>query len=212
MQQTQQLPVDLSQKSLAPRTVVVIGVGAGGPAALANIIPKLPASFAASIIVVQQMRPGFTRILAENLSDTSNAMVREAHNHEGLRSDQILIVPGCHTLTVMRTSHHDNPFIVNMEDHSDSLVRMRARIDATMKSAAETYSSRVIGVVLTGAGTDGRDGMKTIRDHGGATIAQDQDSSVLFDMPKAAIDIEAVDEILPLWNIADRLIDLIGDN
>jgi two-component system chemotaxis response regulator CheB len=212
MQRTEQMPADLSQKSLAPKTVVVIGAGAGGPAALANIIPKLPGAFPASIIVVQQMRPGFTRLLAEHLSGTSGALVREASNHEALRADQILMVPGCHSLTVARTSSADNPFIINLEDHSDSMVKMRSRIDAAMKTVAETYSSRAIGVLLTGAGMDGRDGMKAIRDHGGTTIAQDLDSSILFDMPKAAIEIGAVDETIALWNIADRLIDLIGDN
>ncbi|MDO8588755.1 MAG: CheB methylesterase domain-containing protein [Armatimonadota bacterium] len=212
MQRSQEATEDISQRILAPKTVVVIGAATGGPAALAGIVPKLPRSFPAAIIIVQQMRPGFTRLLANYLSSPSGAIVEEAQNHQAIRPNQILMAPGNQGLIVTRTSMPDNPYAITLEDQSDSMAKARARIDAAMQSASEVFSSRTIGVLLTGMGSDGRDGMKAIRDQGGTTIAQDQDSSILFDMPKSAIDSGVVDEILPLWTIADRLVELVGDN
>jgi len=163
-------------------------------------------------VIVQQMRPGFTRLLASHLSSPSGAIVEEAQDHQPLRPNQILLTPGNRGLTVSRTTIPDHLYVVTLEDESDSMAKARARIDIAMTSAAEIFSSKTIGVLLTGAGSDGREGMKAIRDHGGTTIVQDQDSSILFDMPKSAIDANVVDEVLPLWSIADRLVELVGDS
>lgn len=212
MHQTELSTAVVAEKIVAPKNVVIIGAATGGPAALANIIPKLPGSFPASILVLQQMRPGFTKLLASHLNTTSTALVEEAEDHQTLRPSQTLMAPGGYGMTIVRTEIPDRPFVVTLEDQSDSVAKSRARIDTVMKSAAEIFGSRTIGVILTGAGADGRDGLKAIRDAGGTTIAQDQDSCLLFDMPRAAIDARVVDEVVPLWNIADRLLELLGDD
>ncbi|MDO8684322.1 MAG: CheB methylesterase domain-containing protein [Armatimonadota bacterium] len=212
MQQIEDAAAETGQKILAPRSIVVIGAATGGVAALTNITSKMPNSFPASIIIVQQMRPGFTRLLATYLSKSCGALVEEAENHQLLKPNQVLMTPGCHGITIAHGPGQERPFIVSIENQTDSAAKSRTRIDIAMQSAAEMFGSRTIGILLTGVGTDGRDGMKAIREKGGTTIVQDQDSSILFDMPKAAIDAGVVDEILPLWNIADRLIELMGDD
>lgn len=212
MQRTEEASTSVAERLVIPKSLVVIGAGTGGPTALANIIPKLPSVFPATILIVQQMRPGFTRLLAEHLNESDGAAVEEAVNHGALLASHVLMIPGCHTVTVTHNSSPDRPYLLNLEDQRDSLQKMRSRIDTAMKSAADIFTSRTIGVLLTGAGTDGLDGMKAIRDRGGTTIAQDQDSCVLYDMPKSAIDAGVVDDALPVWSIADRLIELIGDN
>jgi len=211
MQQTEQATAATDPKALAPEIVVVIGTGTGGPMALAAILPKLPKSFPASVIVMQQMRPGFTRLLAGELARSGGLPVAEAEEHGELRRGQGLIAPGCHGLTFTRTETPEHPFRINLENQRDSSAKSRARIDNAMKRAAELFGRKAIGVLLTGAGVDGRDGMKAIREAGGTTLAQDMETSVLYDMPGAAVDAGLVDEVLPLWAIADRLVEIVGD-
>jgi two-component system, chemotaxis family, protein-glutamate methylesterase/glutaminase len=210
VQQIEEASAISHDKSLAASSVVIIGSATGGLAALAVILPKLPLSLAASVIIVHQMRPGFTKLLADHLSRSSDLPVEEAEHHQSLRQGLALITPGGYGLTVAKNPLPEIPPFVNLEDVSDSVAKSRIRVDTAMKSAAELFGAKAIGVLLSGAGSDGRDGMKAIRDHGGITIAQDQESSVLYDMPGAAINASVVDEVLPLWNIADRLIELTG--
>lgn len=98
--------------------------------------------------------------------------------------------------------------IVSTEDVSENLEKYRNRINDTMTSAAQTFGSGAIGILLTGTGDDGRDGMRAIFEAGGVTIAQDEASCVVHDMPLAAINAGVVDEVLPLWNIAERIVEL----
>lgn len=211
MQQTEEALKTSEQKALTPRAVIVIGAASGGPAALTNIIPKLPNSFPASVVIVQHMRPGFTRLLASHLSVPSGLPVEEAEQRQPLRQRQALIAPGCHGLTIIGNTLSQHPYVVNLDDQTDSVAKARTRVDVAMTSAAEVVGPRTIGVLLTGAGSDGREGMKAIKEAGGTTLAQDQDSCLLFDMPRSAIEANAVDEVLPLWSIADRLTELMGE-
>lgn len=188
--------------------VVVIAAGAGGVAALSEIIPTIPASFPAGIVIVQRMRRGFTRILAQDLRDASETDIREASDGRTLYAGSVLIVPGERVAEFEKSEKLGARIrIQDVEDAEDS----RSRMDTTMSSAAEVFGARAVGVVLTGMGSDSRSGLKAIRDKGGRTIAQDEISSIVYDMPKASIDAGVVDEIVPLWSVADRLIDLIGD-
>jgi len=191
-----------------PQAVVVIGAGAGGVAALSEILPRVPANFPACILVVQQMRPGFTKILARELNDISEIDVEEASDGDPLRSSTALIVPGGKTLKVVRIDGLGT--CVRTEDISSG-EQNRMRADITMASVAQVFGARALGVILTGIGDDGRNGLKAIRDRGGKTLAQDEASSIVYDAPKAAIEFGVIDEVVPLWNIPDRLIDLIGE-
>lgn len=200
-------------KAHAPRAVIVIGASTGGPTALTQVLPKFPRNLQASIIVVQQMRPGFTKLLARQLNGISELPIEEAEDLQPLKCGAALLAPGCCTVMFHRSEDlPDQPFILQIEDVSASVERMRKRVDQVMISAAEQFGSRAMGVILTGIGDDGRDGMRMIRERGGKTVAQDESSSIVFDMPRAAIDAGIVDEIVPLWSIADRIIDIVGDS
>ena len=213
MQQLQNgLPQTSESKIYAPRAVVVIGASTGGPAALTQILPKFPKNFQASIIVVQQMRPGFTKVLAHHLNGISDLNIEESFNYQPVSTGAAHITPGNCTVTFEKTTDlQEQQFLMQIVDASDSMEKMRNRINAAMISAAEMFGPRAIGILLTGVGDDGRDGMKEIKNHGGKTIAQDEASSTVFDMPRYAIDANVVDEVLPLWNISDRVIEIVGD-
>lgn len=158
------------------------------------------------------MRPGFTRLVARQLNGLSELLVEEAANGQPLKNGCALFAPGDCSIAVERTEDYvDAPFTVTTEDVSSSIERMRKRVDSSMTSAAELFGSRTIGVLLTGIGDDGRDGMKAIREFGGRTIAQDEATSVVHDMPRTAINAGVVDEVLPLWSIADRIIEVVGE-
>lgn len=213
----QQVKEETSQEVVSkiqvPKAVVVIGASTGGPTALAQIIPKFPKDFPVSIIVVQYMRPGFTGLLAQQLDRISEFSVDEARAHQPLRSASAVLTPGHHSIKLEQTDDREqHPYILIAEDVSSSIEKMRKRVDDAMTSAAEIFGSRTIGVLLTGVGDDGRNGMKAIRELGGKTLAQDETSSIVFEMPKSAIDIDVVDEIIPLWNIAERVIEIVRES
>ena len=203
---------DTESKIHTPRAVVVIGASTGGPTALVQIITKFPRNFPASIIVVQQMRSGFTKLLARQLNGMSELQVEEAQHLQLLSTGLTLLTPGDCCLTIERdSSTQEMLFVPYIEDVSSSIEKLRKRIDSTMISAAEHFGSHAIGVLLTGVGDDGGEGMKKIRECGGKTLAQDESSCIVFDMPRAAIEANVVDEVLPLWSISDRIVEIVGE-
>lgn len=197
-----------------PEWIVVIGSGAGGPQALSQILPELPVDIPAVIIVVQYMRPGFTRVLANHLRELCKLPVCEPEDGQALLSSRIVICPSNARLIVARVSFSPLPaYCIHLEDLNDNPELRDSRIDSAMNSAAEVFGDRTIGVLLTGLGSDGREGMRAIRESGGLTIAQDQATSVVHAMPSASIEAGVVQEILPLWGIAERIIETIrGQN
>jgi two-component system chemotaxis response regulator CheB len=213
MQQLQDGLLQTSESKIyAPRAVVVIGASTGGPASLAQILPKFPKNFQASIIVIQQMRPGFTKALAGHLNGISKLRIEEAQHYQPISVGAAHIAPGNCTVTFEKSSDSQGQrFLMRVQDTADSMERMKKRINDAMISAAEQFGSRTIGVLLTGIGDDGRDGMKEIRNRGGKTLAQDEVTSTVFEMPRTAIDAGVIDEVLPLWNISDRVIEIVGD-
>lgn len=203
---------DLGLKIRTPKAIVIIGASTGGPAALAQIIPKLSKGLDAAIIVIQHMRPGFTTLLANQLNDASELAIDEAGDAQPLTSGSVLVAPGDCSVTFEQSQDDPNKmYLLNIETVAKSAEQMRKRVDTAMASAAKHFGKRTIGVLLTGLGDDGRLGMKEIRDCGGRTIVQDQPSSVVFDMPCGAIELGVVDEILPLWSISDRIAEMVGE-
>lgn len=205
--------IEITSRKYAPKAVIVIGAATGGPAALTQVLPKFPRNLNASIIVVQHMRPGFINLLAQQLDGLSVLPIETAEPHQPLTVGTALFAPGnCNVSFEKSQNTEEFPFFIKSEDVSNSSEKMRRRINDTMISAAHLFGSHTIGVLLTGVGDDGRDGMKEIRERGGKTIAQDEVSSIVFDMPRWAIEGGVVDEVLPLWSIADRIAEIVGDN
>lgn len=166
--------------------------------ALGHLIPALPADTRFAVVVVQHMPAHFTTALAERLGASSALAVREAENGDRPRPGLVLIAPGDRHL------EFDDRGAVVLRD--GPLVNgCRPAADVTMLSAARVYGRRTIGVVMTGMGRDGTAGALAIRRAEGKTLAQDEESSVIFGMPRSAIEAGAIDEVAPLGEIAARL-------
>ncbi|MCR4287621.1 MAG: chemotaxis-specific protein-glutamate methyltransferase CheB [Deltaproteobacteria bacterium] len=181
----------------APK-VIVIGASTGGPQALQEILSRLPADFPAPVVCVQHIGEGFMAGLVEWLGSMCRIKVKQAVDKETPKPGTAYFPEeGTHLVfdPSGRFSHsRDKP----VNGH-------RPSITVTMRSAAETFKSSATGVLLTGMGNDGAEGMKAIGDAGGFTIAQDERTSVVFSMPNAAIGLKAVRLVLPLDDIAGRL-------
>jgi two-component system chemotaxis response regulator CheB len=187
-------------RSSARADLVVIGASLGGPRALAALLRGLPFSFAAPIAVVQHIADGFTEGLASWLASESNLQVREARDRDPLTPGRVLVAPsGRHLLVADGMARLSNAPAVDT---------FKPSVTPLFASAARAYGSRVCGVILTGMGRDGAEGLKAIKDAGGPTLAQDEATSVVFGMPRAAIEIGAVDRVLPLDEVARALVEL----
>lgn len=178
--------------------IVVVAISTGGPVALSRVIPKLPKTLRAAIVVIQHMPATFTAHLAERLDATSQVQVREAKDGDTARPGTVLLAPGNKHL------HFDRSGTIRIKD--GALVHgCRPAADVAMKSAATAFGNRSVGLVMTGMGKDGSGGMQAIKQMKGKTFVQDKESSVIYGMPKSALDLGVVDEIVALDEIALRL-------
>ena len=182
--------------------LVAIGASTGGPTAIQTILTQLPKNFPIGVIISQHMPRGFTNQFAERLNSIVEIRVREAEHGELIEEGKVLICPGGHHMILERLK---DKVKVNIKNHSDS-DKYIPSVDVMMKSAAETYERKVMGIVLTGMGNDGRDGMLEIKNKGGYTVAESEESSVVFSMPQAVISAGAADKVLPLEEIPNEII------
>jgi two-component system chemotaxis response regulator CheB len=182
--------------------VVVIGTSTGGPPALQAIIPKLPSGLASSILVVQHMPVGFTRSLADRLASRSALPVREAQDGDTVAPGVVLIAPAGHHMKVQRRGSAAR---IWLDDEPRSALH-RPSVDVLMASVAKAYGARSLGVVLTGMGSDGVEGLRAIRQTGGRTFAESEESCVIYGMPKAAVEAGVVDRSVPLARMADEIL------
>lgn len=196
-------PVPASRPAVAPAEVVVIGTSTGGPPALQQIIPRLPPALAATILVVQHMPAGFTRSLAERLDLRSPLPVREAEDGEPLVPGLVLIAPAGRHMKVRRRGAQ--PARVVLDDEPRGTLH-RPSVDVLMAAVARAYGPRTLGIVLTGMGSDGVEGLRSIREAGGRTLAESEETCVIYGMPKAAVEAGVVDRAVPLDRMADEIL------
>lgn len=192
--------------ALPRNSVVAIGTSTGGPRALHEIITKLPADFPAGVLVVQHMPPGFTKSLAERLAAVSSVKVKEGEAGEPINPGTVYIAPGDFHMTVIM---RDSQPVLKVEQ-SMPVGGHRPAVDPMFLSVAQVYRDRAVGVVLTGMGHDGAQGIKAIKNNGGRTMAEDQSTAVVFGMPKAAIETGCIDVVLPLPGIVAALKHFVG--
>jgi two-component system chemotaxis response regulator CheB len=179
---------------------VVIGASLGGPRALATLLKALPPAFPAPIAIVQHIADGFTEGLAGWLQLESKLQVREARDGDALVAGRALLAPsGAHLLVEEGR--------VRLSDAAP-VDTFKPSVTPLFASAAASHGARACGVLLTGMGRDGAEGLKAMKDAGAQTLAQDEATSAVFGMPKAAIDLGAVGRVLALEDIPRALVEL----
>lgn len=187
-------------------SVVAIGSSTGGPKALQEIIPKLPKNFPVPILIAQHMPPSFTSQFAERLNQLSQIEVREADEGDILKPGLALIAPGRGNMRLKRM--HGIDIAVTISENREEFI-YHPSVDALMISASEHFRGRTLGVVLTGMGYDGKKGASQIKKAGGRVIVQDEETCVVYGMPKAVVDAGLADKILPVEEIAGEIINSV---
>jgi two-component system chemotaxis response regulator CheB len=173
-----------ASSSQPPTRIVTIGVSTGGPHALQYVFSQLPADFPGTILVVQHMPENFTEMFARRLDETCALRVKEAQSGDLLMPGRALICPGSRHLKVKRLPLGN----VALLSDEPRIRGHRPSADVLFRSAAEEFGSQNVAVIMTGMGDDGAEGLGTVRAAGGMTIAQSEDSCVVYGMPKAAVD------------------------
>ncbi len=184
-------------------TLVVIGTSTGGPRALHQVLVDLPASLPAGVLIVQHMPAGFTRTLAQRLNEISPLIVQEAAEGDRLARGLALMAPGDFHLRLRGIRQ------VTL-DSGERRHHVRPSVDVTMEDAVEYYGANVIGVVLTGMGSDGTDGARLIKKAGGKVIAEHESTSVVYGMPESVVRAGLADRIVPLPQVGAAVLELLG--
>jgi two-component system chemotaxis response regulator CheB len=183
--------------------IIAIGTSTGGPRALQSVIPNIPGDINASIVIVQHMPAGFTKSLAERMNTMSQLSVKEAEDGESLKAGFAYIAPGDSHLRIVKSG---KDYKIKL-DKGELVSGHRPSVDAMMYSIADMGIKNIIGVIMTGMGSDGARGLENVKQmNRGYIIAQDEESCVVYGMPKSTVDLGVVDKIVPLESIANEII------
>jgi two-component system chemotaxis response regulator CheB len=186
--------------------LIVIGTSTGGPRALKEVLPLLPKNINGSIVVVQHMPPNFTKSLADRLNSLSKIKVKEGEEGDRLKKGHCYIAPGDFHMEVIQK---ESGYFIQL-NKKPVIKGLRPSVDVLMESVAKIDDIKKVGVILTGMGSDGSNGIIKIKKSKGYTIAQDKESSVVFGMPKSAINTKHIDKVVPLNNIAHEIMSRVG--
>ena len=195
-------------KKIIPGTgkkLVVIGTSTGGPQALQSVVTRLPSNLPCGVVIVQHMPAGFTKSLAERLNSISEIAVKEAEHDEIIKPGQVYIAPGDYHLRIAPAGGGERKIVLSQEPRVGNL---RPTVNYMFDSAAQ-FGRDLVSVIMTGMGSDGCEGMKKIKATGGYSIAQDENSCVVYGMPKAVVDAGLADEIRPLNKIAEAIVEAV---
>ena len=196
-----QKPASISSDRKAKHRILAIGASTGGPPALQHVLTRLPKDFPIPIVIAQHMPKLFTQSFAQRLNSISQITVKEAENGEALRGGTALVAPGDTHLGLRRRG---NDVVVEFANRTDYIYR--PSVDHLMGSVADVYGGQSLGIILTGMGSDGLAGIKEIKSKNGYVIAQDEDTCVVYGMPKAVVNAHMADAVLPIDKISEEII------
>ncbi len=182
--------------------IVAIGTSTGGPSALINVFNKFTPKFPAPVLVVQHMPEGFTAAFSKRLNDSSELKVKEAEDGDDVLPGHGYVAPGHSHMRIVKKGSNYKIKVYNAEKVSGHM----PSIDVLFDSMAQEVGSRSIGVIMTGMGKDGAAGILNIKKTGGYTIAQNEETSVVYGMNRVAVEMGGINEIVPLDDITSRII------
>ncbi len=195
-------------KSCNVQNLVLIGTSTGGPKALQDVIPLIPDNVNAAFLVVQHMPAGFTKSLADRLNNISAVNVKEAEDNEAVRTGYVYVAPGDYH---MHLEKHDGTTLKIKLTKDPPVGGHRPSVDVMFESVSNTEFKNVVAVVMTGMGGDGGKGVKLLKKANGAhIIAQDENTCVVFGMPRVAILTGVVDVVTPLKEISKEIMKIVG--
>ncbi len=196
-------PAPARARAAGGKKIVVIATSTGGPRALADLVPKLPARLGEGTLIVQHMPVGFTRSLAERLDRSSKLTVREAEGGEALDPGVALIAPGGSHLRLAATGG------VSLSQEA-AIGGLRPRADITISDVARRFGDRLLLVVLTGMGKDGLDGAREVRSRGGRILAEAESTCTVYGMPRAIVEAGLADAVFPLDQLPQAIVQEAG--
>jgi two-component system chemotaxis response regulator CheB len=192
----------MREASLCSPAIVALGISTGGPKALQDILPILPADMPVPILVVQHMPTGFTAPFAKRLDSLCAVSVCEAVHGEAVLPGVVYIAPAGTHLTVERGSSRT---VVCLSDKPEHQLHIPS-VDIMMQSVASAFGSLAMGIIMTGMGSDGAQGMSAIHREGGLTVGQDEPSCTVYGMPRACAEMRILDRVVPLSQIPHEIL------
>ncbi|BCJ85281.1 protein-glutamate methylesterase/protein-glutamine glutaminase [Effusibacillus dendaii] len=188
------------------KKLVAIGTSTGGPRALQTVLTQLPADLPAAVVVVQHMPPGFTKSLAKRLDQICAIRVDEATNGQVLEMGHVYIAPGDYHMEIKQTGGRCEVQL----DQSPPVGGHRPAVDNLFFSVAKLHGISLQAVILTGMGSDGSKGLRSIKQVGGKTISEAKETCIVYGMPKAAFETGCVDAVVPLENVAQQILNFLS--
>ncbi|MBN1500503.1 MAG: chemotaxis response regulator protein-glutamate methylesterase [Spirochaetes bacterium] len=197
------VPVTLSDEAKNSDKIVAIGTSTGGPSALMTVFKGFPENFPSPVLVVQHMPEGFTKAFAERLNSNSNLNVKEAEDGDRLMSGCGYVAPGH---SHVKLEKKGSAFFIKL-DQGEKVSGHRPSIDFMFNSVADNFSDNIIAVIMTGMGKDGASGIRRIKENGGYTVAQNEETSVVYGMNKVAVEYGGVVDVVSLEDIIKKIVE-----